>query len=584
MHKTFKVILLGILALLILSACQTTSTPNPTKETETTTPTLDHGEQTPITLDEQFVQVAEQMDNFAGMYYDENGELNVAVATTDLSPQSLATQAATAKNAIAEVFGEDVLLNQPSEAQLEALSTGGDLALQSVAAPEENFKIVPVTYSFQQLLDWFKAIETTIWGIEGVNALDIDELNNLIVIGADDQATIGEIENELSSLEIPENAVLVEVEGAVDVLANLDRHNRPLRGGLGISRSGGRSTWQCTLGFNAIRKGIAGFVTNAHCTSNQGTVNFDRYYQGSNRQIGYEIAEAPMWTSGSYRYRWADVAFVRFLNSPSYSLGGIAITNFAQRNVLGTRYINYKSNPIVGQYIYKVGVTTGTTSGRVTRTCVDTRQNGTNIINKCQSWTKSNTSYTISRPGDSGSPVYMWRYVSNVGWKIELKGILWGGGGRGSKSTMVFSPIRNVQYSLGTLRVHNYQKVGDYLKVTLRYVKVHDDCDGVFAGAGDMFGYFNIEGSRVYTYSNKSINTGGSLGIWRNKTVRARYDNPISIYGIMKDSDIGPDDWVGRWNLNLNPVPSAGYFSSYSKPECSSTLYYRIEDVGNTYE
>ena len=579
-------ILFGILGLLILSACQSTPTPSPTGGTDKpdSTVTLDNGEQTPITLDEQFAHVAEQMENFAGMYYDENGELNVAVATTDLSSQSLATQAVAAKSAITEVFGEDTLFNQPNEAQLEALSTGGDLALQSVAAPEENFKVVPVKHSFKQLVDWFKQIESTIWSVEGVNTLDIDEVSNLIVVGADDQAAVSEIESELSSLDIPEDVVLIEVEGAAEALANLDRYNRPLRGGLGIRRSGGASTWGCTLGFNAIRAGIAGFVTNAHCTSVQGAVNFNRFYQGSNTAIGYEIAEAPMWTSGVYRYRWADVAFVRFLNNPTYTLGGIARTGIGQRNVVGTRHINYKSNPIVGEYIYKTGVTTGTTTGLIYRTCVNVRQSGTNIVNRCQSRARSYTNATISRPGDSGSPVYKYRYVRNVGWKIELKGILWGGSGIGSNSTMVFSPIRNIQYSLGTLKVHPTQKVGDYLKITLRYVRVHTDCDGIFTGAGDMFGYFNVEGSRLYTYSNRSIHSGGALRIYRAKTVRARYDNPINIRGIMKDSDLGPDDWVGNWNINLNPVPSSGYFSSYSTPQCRSTLHYRIQDVGNTYE
>ena len=578
--KPFRYSAILLIFALVLSACSTG--PNPNQTPPAAGP--DQGEQSPITLDSEFLEVADSMPEFAGMYYDDNGELTVAVAASGISTQALEAQRVNVTKAITKIFGEEVLFVQPDLTKVEALQKG-DLSLQGLAAPTQALGLVPVKYSFGQLMTWREQVAETAWKLDGVNTLDVDEVNNKILVGVEDQATAASLEAQLAALGLPEDALVVEVDAAANPGATLGDRARSLVGGLGIVGQGGGRSWGCTYGFNVIRYGVAGFVTNAHCTSNQGTVNSDRFYQGGSL-VGYEAAEAPMWTSGSYRYRWADVAFARFNGSQTQTLGGIARTNLNQRDVTGTLNISYKSNPLAGESVYKVGNTTGTTYGRIVRTCTDSRANGTNIVNKCQSQAQSGQSSDITVAGDSGSPVYRYRYVRNAGWKIELKGINWTGkNGSGYNSMMTFSPIANIQYSLGTLRVHPTQKTGDKLKVTLRYVKVHNDCEPWHKGDGDMYGYFDIEGSRVFTLSETDVASGETISINRYRTVDGRYDNPISIRGVLKDADdTDPDDWIGNWNLNLDPVPSVGYFSNYSRPDCDATLYYRIEDVGNTYE
>ena len=581
--KMLKYTSMSLAFVLALSACSTApegSPPNPE------VPAGNQGVQAPITLDSEFLNIAEREPDFAGMYYNNDGRLVVAMAAAEgLSTQALELQRETVSTAIKGVFGEDVFYEEASEAQLDALAEG-NLSLQSMAAPNKDLTLVRVNYSFKQLSDWRTQVDGLVWNLTGVSYLDTDEVDNKVTVGVEDEASARNVRAELMKLGIPADALNVEVVPSFSDYANLDRYNRPLVGGLGISRWGGSSSWGCTYGFNVVRYGVSGFLTNAHCTSVQGSVSGDRFYQGNTTSIGRETAEAAIRTSGTQRERWADVAFVRHENAPSTDLGGIADTYLNQRNQVSTTDLSYKSyNPVVGERVYKVGVTTGKTYGEITATCADVPSSTSGIRNLCQTLVKSANSSTLSSPGDSGSPYYHYSYVSGAGWKVELKGILWGGSGNGASSTAVFSPMRNIERALGGLRVHPYQKTGERLKVTLRYVRVHDDCEPWYKGGGDMYGYFNIEGSRVFTLSETNVASGETISINRYRTLNGRYDNPISVRGVLKDADdTDSDDWIGNWNFDIAPVPSVGYFSSYSHPDCDSTLYYRVEDVGNAYE
>ena len=144
---------------LILSACSTGPNPNQTPPAAV----LGGGEQNPITLDSEFSEVVEREPGFAGMYYNDDGELVVAVAAAEgLSAQALELQRESVGAAIEAVFGEDVFYEQADEAQLGALADG-TLSLQSMAAPKRDLELVSVPYSFKQLSDW-RAQATTLCG------------------------------------------------------------------------------------------------------------------------------------------------------------------------------------------------------------------------------------------------------------------------------------------------------------------------------------------------------------------------------------------------------------------------------------
>jgi hypothetical protein len=210
----------------------------------------------------------------------------------------------------------------------------------------------------------------------------------------------------------------------------------------------------CTLGFNAIRAGVRGYVTNSHCTRSQGGAESTVFHQPTSftpgNKIGVEAIDRPYFTGGACpatrRCRYSDTAFVR-RDPPGVrvSQGRIAAPSFF--NTIewdpSTRVYRLVSegDAVVGNVVRKVGRTTGMTRGRVTRTCANIRVADTNITLLCQ----SQATYR-SAGGDSGSPVFT-RLDAPQGLDSRLRGIHWGSGG-------TFSPISGIQrpVELGAIR------------------------------------------------------------------------------------------------------------------------------------
>ena len=101
---------------------------------------------------------------------------------------------------------------------------------------------------------------------------------------------------------------------------------------------------------------------------------------------------------------------------------------------------------MVGDQVYKVGRTTGMTTGRVTATCVTVNVAGTNFTQLCQDIVE-NPSQVIVAGGDSGSPVF----ATKLGFDATLRGLLWGGSGDGE--LWVHSPVSSVVRELGKMRI-----------------------------------------------------------------------------------------------------------------------------------
>ena len=581
MNNIMKLFALLVFAV-VLSACSTTPTvTTPGQATES------KGKQNALTLDDEFLMVNESTPGFAGLHYNDQGELVVSIAPTGLTTQSVEDMKTDLSSSLTQVFGENILNALPSENTIASLE--GGLSVQSLAVPKKEIKIASVKYEFKQLSEWYNQVEDIAWEIEGVLSTDIDEVSNKVFIGVENQSAQQALESALATLNLPNDVLAIEIDEVVSPDVSLRDKHRPLLGGIEIqTRNGGF----CTMGFNAIRNGVNGFVTNSHCTRDQYRNTSDSIRQGG-RVVGVEHAEAPITMINGRPYRWADVAFIRYSNqNPGMmSLGSIANAGYKNPNIMysNSTKIDFKSySPKVGQRIYKVGRTTGRTTGKIVRTCTNSRSSTSGIINRCQSRARTYDGQAISQGGDSGSPVYAYHYVSGVGYKIELLGINWGSSGSGWSSELIFSPMANIQWALSAnLRVHPVQKTGEKLRVTLRYVRVHDDCDDTWGNrVGEIYGQFKIDGSTVYTLPQTNVRGATNLGIWKYRNVTTRYDDAVgvNISGYLKESDYGPDDDVGKWNINLRPVPSSGYFSNYSNPDCDSTLYYHVRDIGNTWE
>ncbi len=366
------------------------------------------------TSDDRFAAVARQVPGFGGMFYDQDGTLQVYM----LGQKGPANEAFTASL-------DDVITREIGRG--ERLSGRG-------------LEILEGQYDFQDLHRWQQQISPDVLTLPGVVFTDIDEATNRLRIGiADSPGMTESLEVSLSKLGVPRDAVLIsETKPVVPELRSV---RRPLRGGLQINFGG----FLCTLGFIATRQGTEGFVTNSHCTNTQGGVESTVYNQpsasGTANRIGQEIADPTYFTGGSCpsgrRCRFSDSSFVRVPNPSGPSVatarGSIArppVGSFTWNGV-DTFTITAEAAPVVGQAVTKVGRTTGRTSGTVQQTCANFNVSGSTITQLCQ----SRASFE-SAGGDSGSPVFRITALPNV----TLVGIHWGSGG-------VFSPITGIQMS-----------------------------------------------------------------------------------------------------------------------------------------
>jgi hypothetical protein len=378
------------------------------------------------TIDEEFTRMAQEVPGFGGYYYDGAGVLNVV-----LTQPSLQTDAVRAALFARRVSGSDAMVVQPGQ------------------------------YDFVDLSRWRARLDAE--PISGLVFTDVDEVRNRITVGMS-HADRGELLAALARLLIPEAAVIIEhaepPQEHQTSYTYLHWQNRPLAGGLQITRYLNNYIYFCTLGFNARKNGKLGFFTNTHCT-NVGTV----HYQGYPR-IGVTTEDPPFWSNASVDYvgstytcsgrdvcRFSDAAFVEYdaKVQPMVKFGHIFRTKSENAYAGGVpngidhlkideahpffRIVGKAYHVAVGEQIHKMGQRTGWTSGKITATCVNSRNGNTVLF--CQMWGGG-----AGYDGDSGSPVF--RRVPDSDSDVELVGLYWGSG---------MSPIGSIEQDFGPLDV-----------------------------------------------------------------------------------------------------------------------------------
>jgi hypothetical protein len=354
------------------------------------------------------------------------------------------------------------------EARLDQL----DAAITQVFADERptqtHMQPLAATYSFRQLKEWYDRMSPQVLTIPGVVFTDIDDAHNLLTVAVEQTELTSQVEAELAATSVPREAVDIVQQAPATPEQTLQDLRRPVIGGIQIQRN--VNPMNCTLGFNALRLGNGGFVTNSHCTNVQGGVENTMFYQDdlsalANR-AGLEFVDpcyfpatgcpAPFFSGcpAGRLCRYSDSAFALALTG--YTRGEIArpvfnTINWNQRDIFN---IIEKGNlAVVGTTVQKVGRTTGWTQGNVTRTCVSVNQANSNFTMLCQ-----NQANYVSAGGDSGSPVFGIRQQGQI-WTVALLGIHWGGGAYyspiGGNSATFFGSTSGVQSptELGPLQV-----------------------------------------------------------------------------------------------------------------------------------
>jgi hypothetical protein len=375
--------------------------------------------------DEELVRMGREIPGFGGLFYDEQGRPNVWLLDT----------------------------------------RGAGAAALKRLGPE--VRVRRGEYEFERLLAWRRELRPLL-ALPGIVYLDADEARNRVVLGLD-ASSRGKsldrerLERELLFTGVPRQAVLLEETAPVEELVSVQSKLRPAPGGIQILFPiNPPSFGVCTLGFNAARGGVVGFVINSHCTGVRGEIDGMTYYQSlpQDGSIGTEIVDPPYFTEGpcppGRQCRVSDSAFAKYSKARTGLLGRIARPTFgdAENGSLtlspGTARFTIAGkgdSPLSGEILHKVGRTTGWTYGTVVSTCADVNITGTDYTQLCQARVRGG-----GGPGDSGSPVF---YRVGASTKIKLAGILWGGTFDPlSGAIYVFSPLDNIEEELGPLKVN----------------------------------------------------------------------------------------------------------------------------------
>jgi hypothetical protein len=426
------------IAALFAAACvEQPTAPDPNLSTITPTSGLANalGQTGPVGVDAEFAAIARDAPGFGGMFYDDTGRLNVYVTEAGRSGQA-----------------QSRILTRVNE----TLRAQGRVAAGNVV-------IRGASRDYGELTT-LRARMTPVLGEPGVVFTDIDESQNRLRIGVLEGTGDDQIQALLESLDVPLDAVSIEVTDAIVPLANLRDAVDPMFGGLQIWRFTPPGTANiCTLGFNVRfsnpSKSQHYFFTNSHCTEQRGTVTGTLFRQGplslATRVVAVEIEDPPFFTCQyiGFRCRYSDAALAQYLDGMPVDFARIYQTAASGTTAPATLEINTEGKwftitnerpfPVMGDVLNKVGRTSGWTRGPVIGTCIDVGVAGASppIAMLCQDRVQA-----FVAGGDSGSPVF----EQIGGWNpVTLVGILWGG----SASSFVMSAMENIHAEFGDFRV-----------------------------------------------------------------------------------------------------------------------------------
>jgi len=420
-------------------------------------------EELPITgeimLDEKLRETAKRIDGFGGMYIDDKGNLNVYLVEDfqRLDAKAAANKQTKIKETLVEIYGKELLIQQE---ELRAEQEKKVLEIQP-----RKIIIVKGDYDITQLAKWRAGIERAL-EVPGVVFTDLDERQNRLKVGIEPNVSHEQIEEIIKKSGIPREAVILEETKPIRFYAGLRSKHRPMPGGVQIEGDIGVFAYSiCTMGFNAIRSGVHGFVTNSHCTERRGRVDRNDFHQPNDpwytegNKVGVEIADPGYFTESGCpsgrQCRYSDSAYVDYSISRGKNIARTTGWNNGSLTIDSTNtrltIIGEMSTWIDGSELDKIGRTTGWTYGRVNGTCQNINVTDTNITLFCQYRVNRipTHTHTMSDNGDSGSPVFRWH-----GTNVTLSGILWGGPDDGS--SFVFSPMNQIEQELGPLTTFNF--------------------------------------------------------------------------------------------------------------------------------
>ncbi|MDY7093930.1 MAG: hypothetical protein SX243_13240 [Acidobacteriota bacterium] len=317
-----------------------------------------------------------------------------------------------------------------------------------------SYRALAADYSFAQLQDAADRVLAELQGLPGVVFSDLDESRNRVVVGVGSGLAAARISAELSSRGL-DGIVEVRVVSPVVQAQELEDYFPSPAGGIQVSTL----DFPCTLGFNAQRDGIFGFILNSHCTNDIGGVQDTELYQPTDlvspELFALEIVDPEFFINdpcpAGRVCRYSDAAFARYKDWVAAQLGLIVRTTFSDPSSGSTTIDDLQPTftivsdastaSVLGATLHKVGRTTGWTEGPLSTTCANVNIDGSSITLLCQNWVDAGVF-----GGDSGSPVFSRLDATTV----QLEGILWGRNVDGDR--FVYSPVPMIEQDLGALQ------------------------------------------------------------------------------------------------------------------------------------
>ncbi|MDP9351569.1 MAG: S1 family peptidase [Chloroflexota bacterium] len=363
-------------------------------------------------------------------------------------------------------------------------------------------------FTWNQLSAWRDRVEHLLPNVPDITSVDLEERRNRVVIGIAKRSTRAAVLRKLAEAGVPVEATILEEEpimmsstdeeaadtvwddpaagsgscstssseisaSCISVGNHLHDMVRPIVGGLRIE-------WQnpyrnasdhCTLGFTVRMLNHPdqfGFITNSHCTGEQGGVHnrvFGQPYNYDPYRIGVEVIDPPYqkdwWDPNFYRGTDAAVAFV-YANVDGYDQG---FGRIAKPTTWGTNGVepgpleidpNQRTLPILrerapieGDVVDKIGQRSGWTYGAIRQVC-KTRRQYIGYVPRYNRHTCETEAKLTNEFGDSGSPVFYWIWDG----EIHLMGILH------TRSSSIFgtygwwSPLSDMRVELGDFQTY----------------------------------------------------------------------------------------------------------------------------------
>jgi hypothetical protein len=403
---------------------------------------------TVIGLDAHYAALAREVPGFGGAYYDASNRLVVHMAGRELAVEA------------------DRIRDQlrPRLRMPDRRATGdGGVVMASSAGQEIVLR--EATFDYGELVD-FHGRAGSVLRVPGAVYTDIDESSNRLRIGVTSRADQAAFLRALGERGVPAEAVTFAVAPQIRPLASETLQDRvqPLGGGLQLvyPHPTPGFIFLCTLGFNVggvwPGRSVSHFITNSHCTMDQGALDGTPYHQqgialpDDRYLVAREVMDPPYAPcfGGVAVCRWADAALARYetVRTPvklgaiyrpeSVNTGSLAI---AQRGRSFFKITGEAPFAHMDDELSKVGRTTGWTRGEVFATCVHVLQEGSNRVILCQDLVAADIA-----DGDSGAPVFMQHGDSDA---VTLYGVAWGGG----TGLFAFSGMENIHLELGAFEV-----------------------------------------------------------------------------------------------------------------------------------